>query len=146
MIKRHFKFRTTTILFLVFAVLITVTLIGCGERKSSKSPEGVSLKDLPKSSLPDMPLRLPDGSNQQITSHNDEGISHYREGHYKVALKHFRDAEQVDPEQGEVQYNIALALKNMGDHGSALQHFQKAKQHANGNAKILASQLFKDAP
>lgn len=130
----------------VLVALITVTIIGCGERKSSKSPEGVSLKDLPKSSLPDMPLRLPDGSNPQTTSHNDEGISHYREGHYKVSLKHFRDAEKVDLEQGEVQYNIALALKNMGDHGSALEHFRKAKQNANGNAKIFESQMFKDRP
>ena len=48
------------------------------------------------------PLKFPmrEGSNASAHKHNEEGISHYNQGHYDVALKHFQMASKVDSSVG----------------------------------------------
>ena len=124
------------IFFLVLVVFVFG--MGCsGEKEASKSPDS---KDS-MVSLPEGPLTLSAGSDPEANSHNDEGISHYKEGHYDVALKHFREAEKIQAKLGEIHFNVALALDKMGDHASATEHFKVAQQNASGNALILGSKI-----
>ena len=90
-------------------------------------------------SAPDPTLKLPGGANAEANKHNEEGISHYNQGHYDVALKHFHMASEIDPRIGESHYNEAISLDALGRHGDATNHFFVARKYAKGNPKILES-------
>jgi len=82
-----------------------------------------------------------EGSNASAHKHNEEGISHYNQGHYDVALKHFQMASKVDSSVGESHYNEALCLDKLEKHGEATNHFYKARKYAKGNPAILGSKI-----
>ena len=79
------------------------------------------------------------GANSDASMHNEEGISHYNQGHYDVALTHFTAAAKIDPSAGASHYNIALCLDKLGLHGDATKQFQLAKDKADGRKEILES-------
>ena len=87
----------------------------------------------------DPALKFPSGASADANKHNEEGISHYNQGHFDVALKHFQMASKIDPRVGEAHYNEALSLDALDRHGDATNHFYAARKHANGNAAILKS-------
>ena len=87
----------------------------------------------------DPALKFPSGANAEANKHNEEGISHYNQGHFDIALKHFQMASKIDPSIGESHYNEALSLNALDRHGDATNHFYAARKHANGNAAILKS-------
>ena len=127
------------IFFLVLVVFVFG--MGCsGEKDTSKVPDSKESKDA-MASLPEGPLNLPAESDPEAKTHNDEGILHYKEGHFDIALKHFREAGKIQSEIGEIHFNEALALDKLGDHGDAAKHFKVAQENANGNALILESKI-----
>ena len=127
------------IFFLVLVVFVFG--MGCsGEKDTSKMPDSKESKDV-KASLPEGPLNLPAESDPEANTHNEEGISHYKEGHFDIALKHFREAGKIQSEIGEIHFNEALALDKLGDHGDAAKHFKVAEENANGNTLILESKI-----
>jgi Flp pilus assembly protein TadD len=85
------------------------------------------------------PMKLPAGANADANKHNEEGIMHWGEGHYDVALKHFQAASKIDHSLGEIHFNEAICLDKLGDHKAATMHFKAAKKNAHGNASILNS-------
>jgi Flp pilus assembly protein TadD len=87
----------------------------------------------------DPTLNLPSGANAEANKHNEEGISHYNQGHFEVALKHFQMASKLAPSIGESYYNEALSLDAIDRHGEATNHFYAARKYANGNPAILKS-------
>ena len=87
----------------------------------------------------DPALKFPSGSNAEANKHNEEGISHYNQGHFDVALKYFQMASKIDPSIGESYYNEALSLDAIDRHGEATNHFYVARKYANGNPAILKS-------
>jgi tetratricopeptide (TPR) repeat protein len=89
------------------------------------------------------PLSFPmrEGSSSSAHEHNEEGISHYNQGHYDVALKHFSMASSLDSGVGEAHYNEALCLDKLGRHGDATNHFYAARKYAHGNSAILQSKI-----
>ena len=89
------------------------------------------------------PLKFPmhEGSSPSAHKHNERGISHYNQGHYDVALKHFQNASKVDSSVGESHYNEALCLDKLGKHGEATNHFYAARKYAKGNSAILGSKI-----
>jgi Flp pilus assembly protein TadD len=89
----------------------------------------------------DPALKFPmrEGSNAEAHKHNEEGISHFNQGHYDVALKHFQMASKIDSSVGEAHYNVALCLDKLGRHGDATNHFYAARKYAHGNEAILKS-------
>jgi tetratricopeptide (TPR) repeat protein len=127
------------IFFLVLVVFVFG--MGCsGEKDASKMPDSKESKDV-LASLPEGPLNLPAESDPEANTHNEEGISHYKEGHFDIALKHFREAGKIQSEIGEIHFNEALALDKLGDHGDAAKHFKVAEENANGNTLILESKI-----
>jgi Tfp pilus assembly protein PilF len=88
-------------------------------------------------------LKFPmhEGSSAGAHKHNEEGISHFNQGHYDVALKHFKMASKMDPSVGESHYNEALCLDKLGQHGEATNHFYAARKYAHGNEAILYSEI-----
>ena len=95
-------------------------------------------------STPNSALKLPSGANEEANKHNEEGISHYNQGHYEIALKHFHMASKIDPWIGETHYNEAISLDALGRHGEATTHFYVARKYAKGNSKILGSRILND--
>ena len=127
------------IFFLVLVVFVFG--MGCsGEKDTSKVPDSKESKDV-MASLPEGPLNLPAESDPEANTHNEEGISHYKEGHFDIALQHFREAGKIQSEIGEIHFNEALALDKLGDHGGASEHFKITQENANGNALILESKI-----
>lgn len=92
------------------------------------------------------PLQFPmrEGSSASAHKHNEEGISHFNQGHYDVALKHFQMASKVDSSVGESHYNEALCLDKLGKHGEATNHFYAARKYAHGNTAILKSGILNE--
>ena len=86
-------------------------------------------------------LNTPAGS--AADAHNKEGIAHYNQGHWDVALTHFAEAAKADPEAAEVHYNVALALDKLGKHKEAVEHFHAAQDHGKGNSNIQESDILK---
>ena len=87
------------------------------------------------------PLNLPSGANPEAKKHNLEGIDHWNQGHYDVALKHFNMASKIDGSSGEVHFNEAISYDKVGQHGVATKHFKVALKKAGGNEKILKSPI-----
>jgi Flp pilus assembly protein TadD len=87
----------------------------------------------------DPALKFPSDTNAEANKHNEEGISHYNQGHFDLALKHFQMASKIDPSIGESHYNEALSLDAIDRHGEATNHFYAARKYANGNRAILKS-------
>ena len=128
---------------IVFFLVLVVFVFGMGcsgEKDASKVPDSKVSKDV-LASLPEGPLTLPVESDPEANTHNDEGILHYKEGHFDIALKHFREAGKIQSEIGEIHFNEALALDKLGDHGDAAKHFKVAEENANGNTLILESKI-----
>lgn len=72
-----------------------------------------------------------------------EGIDHWQQGHYDVALKHFSAASKVDGSSGEIHFNEAISYDKVGKHGVATKHFGVALKKAGGNPQILNSPILK---
>ena len=128
---------------IIFSLVLVVFVFGMGcsgEKDTSKVPDSKESKDV-MASLPEGPLNLPAESDPEANTHNEEGISHYKEGHFDIALKHFREAGKIQSEIGEIHFNEALALDKLGDHGDAAKHFKVAEENANGNTLILESKI-----
>ena len=74
---------------------------------------------------------------------NVDGISHFKEGHWDVAAKHFSDAVKADPNFAEAHYNLALSLDKQGKHEDATEHFKMALKHGAKNEMIQKSEILK---
>ena len=90
---------------------------------------------------PDAPLFAPASSAARMA--NDEGVGHYQQGHWDVAMEHFQKAVKADPNSAVVHYNIALTLDKMGKHEDAATSFKKALELAPTDPAIKESEILK---
>jgi len=74
---------------------------------------------------------------------NDEGVGHYKQGHWEVATDWFKKAVKADPNLAEAHYNLALSLDKMGKHEDATAAFKKAAELAPANPAIKDSAILK---
>jgi Flp pilus assembly protein TadD len=74
---------------------------------------------------------------------NDEGVTHYKQGHWDVATEWFNKAIKADPKLAEAHYNLALALDKTGKHTEATAAFKKALELAPTNPAIKDSPILK---
>ena len=74
---------------------------------------------------------------------NDEGVGHYKQGHWDVATDWFKKAVKADPNLAEAHYNLALSLDKMGKHEDATAAFKKAAELAPANPAIKDSAILK---
>lgn len=113
-------------------MLSLVTVVFCAAAFSACASTSDMKKTAPA-------LKTAPGS--QAGAHNNEGIEHYKQGHWDVAKKHFMEAVKSDPSSAEAHYNLALALDKSGDHQAAIEHFQKAKELGKDNPAIQQSEI-----
>lgn len=116
------------ILFAAFA------LVSC----DSNQPSGGTKK---ASAAPDAPLQAPPSSPARME--NDEGVSHYQQGHWDVAHEHLTKAVKADPNSAAAHYNLALTLDKMGKHEDATAEFKKALELAPTDPAIKDSEILK---
>ena len=74
---------------------------------------------------------------------NDEGVGHYKQGHWDVSEGHFRKAIKADANLAEAHYNLALTLDKTGKHEEATTEFKKAAELAPTNPAIKDSAILK---
>ena len=122
--------RTSVYLALVF--IAVATIIGCD---SGQSGYGKAEKtgDAPLVALPSSAARI----------ENDEGLGHYQQGHWAVAMEHYQKGIKADPNSAVVRYNIALTLDKMGKHEDATASFKKALELAPNDPAIRDSEILK---
>jgi Flp pilus assembly protein TadD len=84
-----------------------------------------------------------DMSNRDAAAKNNEGVDHLVQGHYDIALKHFKKALTGAPNFAEAHFNMAIALDGMGKHGDATEAFKKAKNFGGDNPKIVENTVLK---
>jgi Tfp pilus assembly protein PilF len=89
----------------------------------------------------DAPLSTPASSAARME--NDEGVGHYQQGHWDVAMEHFQKAVKADPNSPVVHYNIALTQDKMGKHEDATTSFKKALELAPNDPVIKDSDILK---
>ena len=95
----------------------------------------------------EQPLPLPtrDALNAEATLHHNKGIESFNQANYKEAYGHFRNVLKIAP-SAESYFNGALSLHKWGYAKEAASFFYYAKKYANGNAKILQSNLVNQLP
>ncbi|MBI4401899.1 MAG: tetratricopeptide repeat protein [Nitrospirae bacterium] len=74
---------------------------------------------------------------------NDEGVGHYRQGHWDVSEGHFRKAIKADANLAEAHFNLGLTLDKMGKHEDATAEFKKAAELAPTKTAIKDSPILK---
>ncbi|MCY4613662.1 MAG: tetratricopeptide repeat protein [Nitrospira sp.] len=72
---------------------------------------------------------------------NSEGIEHYNQEHWDVALGHFIKAVEADPGSAEAHYNLALALDKTDKHKEAANEFKMAQDIGKDNPDIQNSKI-----
>ena len=120
-------------LSLVFIISLS-TAVGCdsgqtgyGAKKAGKTG------DAPLVALPSSAARV----------ENDEGLGHYQQGHWDVAMEHYQKAIKADPSSAVAHYNVALTLDKMGKHDEATASFKKALELAPNDPSIKDSEILK---
>jgi Flp pilus assembly protein TadD len=89
----------------------------------------------------DAPLFAP--ASSPARTDNDEGVGHYQQGHWDVAMGHFQKAVKADANSAVVHYNVALTLDKMGRHDEATRSFKKALDLAPNDPTIKDSEILK---
>ena len=123
-----------TCLFLGLVLFTTSGFMGCD---SSQTGGGTKKAGM----APDAPLSAPASSAARMA--NDEGVGHYQQGHWDVAMEHFQKALKADPNSAVVHYNVALTLDKMGKHEDATKSFKKALELAPTDPVIKDSEILK---
>lgn len=113
---------------LVIGVLSVV--VACESKQEAAKPVG------------DAALMSPASSAGRME--NDEGVGHYKQGHWDVAEGHFRKAIQADAKLAEAHYNLGLALDKLGKHADATASFKKAVEVAPPGSPIKDSVILKE--
>ena len=119
--------RTSVYLALVFIGVATTVACDSGSKKVGQAG------DAPLVALPSSAARI----------ENDEGLGHFQQGHWDVALEHYRKGVTADPNSAVVHYNIALTLDKMGKHDDATASFKKALELAPNDPAIRDSEILK---
>ena len=91
----------------------------------------------------EIPLPLPSAAEPSAKIYNDRGIEYFHKNKYLDALIAFTQANVADNTAGEIQYNLALMQHLKGNKNDAKNHFRLAQKFADGNLKILESNLLK---
>ena len=118
----------------VLGFIILSLVIGCDSGQS-----GYGSKQSGTAS--DAPLATPASSAARME--NDEGVGHYQQGHWDVAMEHYQKAVKADPNSAVVHYNVALTLDKMGKHEDATASFKKALELAPNDPAIKDSEILK---
>ena len=132
-----------TILVLVAIIIITT---GCEKGATTSEEKKSAGNEKPISAVGNKLLvgALLASETEPGAAENNEGVGHYKEGHWKTSLKHFEEAVTAGPKLSEAHYNMALTLDQLGDHGGATTHFAEALKLAPDNPKIKDSNILKD--
>ena len=124
--------RTSAYLALGFIVIATTVACDSGQTGYGSKKAGQA-GDAPLVALPSSAARI----------ENDEGLGHYQQGHWDVALEHYHKGVKADPNSAVVHYNIALTLDKMGKHDGATASFKKALELAPNDPSIKDSEILK---
>ncbi len=92
---------------------------------------------------PSPPLATDLGASASARMHNEEGMTHYQQGHWEVAKEHFEEAIEAEPKLAEPRYNLALVLHQLGAHTEATSHFKQAAELAPRNTAITGSTFYR---
>ena len=87
------------------------------------------------------PPALMTAADSKAHAANSEGIEHYNQEHWDVALGHFKKAVEADPASAEAHYNLALALDKTDQHKAAAMEFKKAQDLGKDNPDIQNSKI-----
>ncbi len=87
------------------------------------------------------PPALMTAADSKAHAANNEGIEHYNQEHWDVALGHFQKAVEADPNSAEAHYNLALALDKTEKHKEAAMEFKKAQDLGKDNPDIQNSKI-----
>lgn len=87
------------------------------------------------------PPALMTAADSKAHAANSEGIEHYNQEHWDVALGHFKKAVEADPGAAEAHYNLALALDKSDQHKTAAMEFKKAQDLGKDNPDIQNSKI-----
>lgn len=94
--RKPLKKTSIALIFISFAVILT----GCAEDKAVTKRQSLAKQDLGKTLL--------------------------AQGDYTAGLNELLKAAELDPENPEIQYNLALGFRFMELHSKAITHFKKA--------------------
>ena len=68
-------------------------------------------------------LKAIEGSHSVGFDQNNLGIRSFKRKKFNIALKHFHLAAMADPKRGEIYFNIALTLIELGEDSEAAKYF-----------------------
>ena len=124
---------TRAFLFYACGFIIPCIAIGCDSGQTGYGSKQSGNADAPLVALASSAARI----------ENEEGIGHFQQGHWDVAMEHYQKAVKADPNSAVVHYNVALTLDKMGKHEDATASFKKALALAPNDPAIKDSEILK---
>jgi Flp pilus assembly protein TadD len=132
----------------IFLIVISIIFFttGCDKGTTTSEEKKSNENEKPIAAVKSQVLTgaLTAAETEPGAAQNNEGVGHFKEGHWEISAKPFKEAIAAGPKLAEAHYNLALALDKMGDHGGATQHFGEALKLAPENPKIKDSKILKD--
>lgn len=106
--------------FLVWAMVLMMTLVGCASRQQSEV----------------RPLHAPSGTSAIVGQQWEIGNQLFAQRDWAGAKQTYFAIIQADPTVAEAHYNLALALERLGEKAEARKHYVAAANLAPGNKVI----------
>ncbi|MBW2119136.1 MAG: tetratricopeptide repeat protein, partial [Deltaproteobacteria bacterium] len=65
-------------------------------------------------------------TKKKATAFENLGMAHVREGNLRAGLAKLLEAVKLDPENPDLQHEVGIVYRNLGEYKLALPHFKKA--------------------
>jgi tetratricopeptide (TPR) repeat protein len=152
--------RTGTVLLLLPAALLAMTLAGCMQGAIDENTRQLAQQKAELDQLEQQVAALraqqssggyasavaPGGCDQSIAREaTKRGAERFKARDFNAALGYYRDATTACPKDAQAQFNLAQAYEALGQRDQAVAHYRQASELAGAGTRSATEQQAREA-